>query len=339
MTDDAKPPTRPHQLKALSPAQRAVLEERLMRRRRAVARGRRIEPREKGGPVPLSYPQELMWMISQLFADGVAYNAPSAFRLVGDLDLDHLARAFDALIARHEILRTTYAVIGGAPMQVVAKSRTVDLQVHDLSELPRDEREERALAILRADARVPFDLARGPVLRPSAIRLSRGEHILMVNMHHIATDGNSRATMMRELTRLYDEIATGIPAYLAPLPIQYADYAIWQREWVGSEIGSSQLEYWRQTLDGAPSRLDLPTDRPRPAVRSYAGSHLRTSLDARTRQGLHAAARSCDSTMFVAVLAVFAALLAGMPAKKTSSSEHPSARARAPSSRRWWGTW
>src|SRR5205807_10324238 len=196
---------------------RRLLEHRLVQRRTAVARANRIPRRETDGPVPLSYAQELLWLLSQVFDDGIAYNAPSAFKLEGSLDLDLLARAFQALTARHEILRTTYSVIDGSPVQVIRSPAPVDINVVDLRALPVDEREAEAQRILREESRFAFDLVTGPVIRPVVIRLSDREHILMVNMHHVATDGYSRTTIMRELTAFYDAFAEGGAPDLPPL--------------------------------------------------------------------------------------------------------------------------
>jgi amino acid adenylation domain-containing protein len=294
----------------LTPAQRSLLEQRLMARRGAAARESRIAPREGDGPAPLSYAQELLWLLSQVFDDGIAYNAPGAFQLAGPLDLEVLARALEALTERHEILRTVYEVIDGRPVQVVGPVRPVELNVVDLRSLPSaDEREAAAQRTLKEESRFRFDLVAGPVMRVTVIRLADNEHVLMVNMHHVATDGYSRTAIYRDLTALYEAIAEGRPSPLTPLPIQYADFAVWQRRWLDGAVASSQIEYWKSNLAGAPSRLDLPTDFPRPPVRSYVGSNMSVMLDMATREGLRSVARGNDSTLFVALLAVFATLL------------------------------
>jgi amino acid adenylation domain-containing protein len=293
----------------LTPAQRALLEQRLMARRTAAAQESRIAPRESDGPAPLSYAQELLWLLSQVFDDGIAYNAPGAFQLEGPLDLDVLARAFEALTERHDILRTTYKVIDGRPAQVVGPVQPVELNVVDLRERSADEREARAQQVLKEESRFRFDLVDGPVMRVTVIKLTHNEHILMVNMHHVATDGYSRTAIYRDLTALYESIAAGRPSPLDALPIQYADFAVWQRNWLDGTAASGQVEYWKRNLAGAPSRLDLPSDFPRPPVRSYVGSNMSLMLDMATREGLRATARRSDSTLFVSLLAVFATLL------------------------------
>jgi amino acid adenylation domain-containing protein len=296
-------------LENLTPAQRALLEQRLMARRTAAAEESRIVAREGGGPAPLSYAQELLWLLSQVFDDGIAYNAPGAFHLEGPLDLDVLALAFEALTERHDILRTTYKVIDGRPLQIVRPVQPVELNLVDLRERSPDERDTEAQRILKEESRFRFDLVAGPVMRVTVIELTDNEHILMVNMHHVATDGYSRTAIYRDLTALYEAIAAGRPSPLDPLPIQYADYAVWQRNWLEGAAASGQVEYWKHNLAGAPSRLDLPSDFPRPPVRSYVGSNMSLMLDMATREGLRATARRSDSTLFVALLSVFAALL------------------------------
>ncbi len=296
-------------LEQLSPAQRALLERRLMQSRSAVAQANRIARRPGDGPVELSYAQELLWLLTQVFDDGVAYNAPTAYKLEGALDLELLRRAFQGLLARHEILRTTYRVMDGKPMQIIGAPDQLDLVVVDLRGRPADEQEIESQRILKEEARFRFDLEQGPVIRPVVIRLSSSDHILFLNMHHVATDGYSRSTIFRELTTLYDALAKGVPPALPPIAIQYADYAVWQRRWLDSGVADAQLEYWKQKLKGAPSRLDLPTDFPRPPVRSWRGDSVNLMLDMEVREALRTTARSHDATLFVAMLAVLASLL------------------------------
>lgn len=280
-----------------------------MQRRSDAARKAMITPRGADGPCPLSYAQELLWLLSQVFDDGIAYNAPATFHLQGPLDIERLQRAFAALVQRHSILRTTYTVIDGHPRQVIQPSTPLALNVVDLRHLPAEHAQREAQAVLAEESRFAFDLVHGPVLRPTVIRLAEEEQIFMLNLHHIATDGYSRTALLHDLTAFYDALATGADPGLPELPIQYADYAVWQRQWLEGGTGEQQLEYWKRQLAGAPSRLDLPNDFPRPPVRSYLGDHVSIMLDAATREGLHECARGQDATLFVAVLALFAALL------------------------------
>jgi amino acid adenylation domain-containing protein len=296
-------------LARLTPTKRALLEQRLMQRQTAAARRNTISPRDAHSPCGLSYAQELLWLLSQVFDDVIAYNAPGAFRLEGPLDLDILRRAFDAVVARHEILRTTYSVVGGRPMQFIGAGEPVELNVADLRGLQAEERPAAAQEVLKRESRFHFDLVHGPVMRPTVIRLAEGENILMLNMHHIATDGYSRSTLYRDLTALYESIAAGREPRLPSLAIQYADYAVWQRSWLEGGVADAQLEYWKRKLARAPSRLDLPADFTRPPIRSYVGDHMRMMHPIETREALRATARQNGATLFVGLLSVFAALL------------------------------
>jgi amino acid adenylation domain-containing protein len=296
-------------LQNLTPAQRRLLEQRLMQRSTATARRNTIPRRETDGPAELSYAQELLWLLTQVFDDGIAYNSPGAFQLQGKLDLDVLRRAFNELIARHAILRTTYTVIGGEPMQLIAPHAEIELNIVDLRGRPTDEQYTASQQILKEESRFPFDLVTGPVIRPTVIRLSDDEQILMVNMHHVCTDGYSRTVLYRDLTVLYEALASDLPSPLPPLAIQYADYAVWQRHWLDQGVTDAQLDYWKRKLARAPSRLDLPTDCSRPPVRSYLGEQISVILDLAIREGLRNTARAGDATLFVALLALFAELL------------------------------
>ncbi len=296
-------------LEKLTPAQRALLERSLLERRGSAARRQSIGPRDGDGPAPVSYAQELLWLLSQVFDDGIAYNAPGAYQLKGPLDVAVLARALTALTERHAILRTTYRVIADQPVQVVGPVTPVQLNIVDLVGRPPDEQQPEVARILKREARHRFDLEMGPVMRPTVIRLAADEHVLMLNMHHIATDGYSRGAIYRDLTALYDALSKDEPSPLAPLPIQYADYAVWQRGWLDRGSAGTQLEYWQGKLAGAPSRLDLPTDFARPPLRSWVGDHMSSTLEIPTREALRAVGRQGNATLFVAMLAVFGVLL------------------------------
>jgi len=296
-------------LAKLPPAQRELLERRLLEQRRAAAASSGIPRREIASPIPLSYSQELLWLLSQLESSGVAYNAPAAFRLAGRIDANALQAAIDGLVARHEILRTTYDVVDGEPMQLVAERGSVRLDVVDLRELPEAEREAELQRILRAESEHAFDLRVDPVLRPMLIHMGDDDHVFFNVMHHIATDGYSRAILHGDLTELYEAALEGREPRLEPLSIQYGDFALWHRRWLDGGILEQQLDYWKQNLAGAPSRLELPTDHPRPAVRSYHGDHTSRMLGPRHRAALEQVARDGSGTLFQALLAAFATLL------------------------------
>jgi amino acid adenylation domain-containing protein len=295
-------------LAKLGPAQRAILERRLLEQRATAAAAARIPRRAVLTPVPLAYSQELLWLLSQL-ESGVAYNAPAAFRLQGPIDAAALQRALDSLVERHEIFRTTYEIIDGRPMQIVASTGSVELRLVDLSTLPETERDVELRRILREDSEHEFDLRTEHVLRPWLIKLGNDDHVFFYVIHHIATDGYSRAVLHDDLTELYEAAVEGREPELSPLQIQYADFAVWHREWLEGGILDQQLAYWQETLAHAPSRLELPTDRPRPAVRLYQGNHTSRMFGMELRRGLESVAREGDGTLFMALLSAYAALL------------------------------
>src|SRR5215210_4056132 len=231
-----------------------------------------IVPVPRGGDLPLSFAQQRLWLIDQLDPGSPAYNMPLALRLTGEAAPGRLGGIFAAIVRRHEVLRTTFAVHVGQPVQVIAPpdDRTPwPVPVIDLSHLPDAEREAAALA--REEARRPFDLRRGPLVRLALLRLGASDHVLLLTMHHIATDGWSLGVLVREIAALHAALAQGLPSPLPELAVQYADFAVWQRGWLQGAVLEEQLGHWRRRLAGAPRRLELPTDRPRPAVQTFRG--------------------------------------------------------------------
>ena len=295
-------------LSKLGPAQRALLEKRLLEKSAKAAVGARIPPRSVASPVPLSYSQELLWLLSQL-ESGVAYNAPAALRVQGPFDADGLQTALEGLVARHEILRTRYDVVDGQPMQIVSPTGSVDLRRVDLSTLSEPDREAELRRILREGSEHEFDLSAEDVLQPWLIKLGEDDHVFFYVIHHIATDGYSRAVLHDDLTELYEAAVEKREHNLPPLDIQYGDFAVWHREWLDGGVLEQQLDYWKNVLARAPSRLELPTDRPRPAVRLYQGDHTSRVLGMDLRHGLEHVAKEGDSTLFMALLAAYATLL------------------------------
>src|SRR5262249_37424723 len=214
--------------------------------------------RPRVGPVALSFAQERLWFLEQLGLVGSAYNIPAAFGLQGILDIDVLERSLAELVRRHESLRTRFETIDGEGVQVIDPGGEFRLEVVDLSQLPEQEREAEALRRRRQEAEGRFDLARGPLFRVCLLRLGSEDHGLLMTMSHIISDGWSIGVMMRELSALYAGFREGRPAQLPKLPVQYADYAVRQREWLGGEVLEKQLGYWKEKLEGAPI-LELPT--------------------------------------------------------------------------------
>ncbi|NOK31919.1 amino acid adenylation domain-containing protein [Corallococcus exercitus] len=266
-----------------------------------------LVPVPRSGPLPLSFAQQRLWFIDQLQPGTATYNIPFALRVQGALDVPALEQTFRALLHRHEALRTTFVVRDAEPFQEIHPADDFHLTVLDLGALPRAEREAEAQERATAEAVHPFDLARGPLLRASLIRIDSQEHVLLLTMHHIVSDGWSMDVLVREVAGLYGAFVQGRSSPLPELPVQYADYAVWQRSWLQGEVLEAQLGYWKQQLTGAPALLELPTDKPRPAVQSQRGASLPVHLplsDALTdfcqREGV---------TPFMALLAAFQVLL------------------------------
>ena len=268
-----------------------------------------ILPVPRTGDLPLSFAQQRLWFLDQLEPGNPAYNLPSAVRLSGEVSAADLSRIFGEIVRRHETLRTTFASRDGRPVQIIAAELVPGLPVVDLAGLPPGEREARARGLALAAARRPFDLARGPLLRLQLVRLAEREHLLLVTMHHIVSDGWSMGVLQREIASLFEARSQGRSAALPELPVQYADFAHWQRDWLRGEVLESQLAYWRRELDGAARVLELPADRPRPAVQTFAGSSLIVTLPPLLGGEVRGLCRREGVTPFMVLVAAWAAVL------------------------------
>ena len=271
--------------------------------------GRRADTTER----PLSFSQRRLWFLDQMDPGNSSYNMPAAVRIRGPLDVGALERSLNAVVERHEALRTTFPAVAGEGVQVVAARLHVPLPVVDLAASP--ERELLARRRIEQEANEPFDIATGPLLRALLLRLAGDEHLLVLTMHHIVSDGWSMGVFVHELSALYDGFRAGQSpggkhgSPLQPLPIQYADFAAWQRRWLSGERLEGQLAYWRERLQGAPPLLELPTDRPRPPRQSFRGAVYNFDLPPDLADSLRALARQQGATLFMVLLAGFAALL------------------------------
>ena len=268
-----------------------------------------IQPVSRDGRLPLSFAQQRLWFLDQYETDRAVYNIPYALRLLGPLEVDRLRESLVRVVHRHEALRTSIAMIEGEPFQVIAATVEVDLPVVDLSDLPEEERDQRARTSAVAEARRPFDLACGPLLRAQLIRLSAQEHLLLLSLHHIIADGWSMGLLLEELKEYYRSLSVGAEARVAELPLHYADYAVWQREWLQGEELDRQAGYWKERLSGAPALLELPTDHPRPALQSYCGACESMQLSPTLSEGLKALSRREGVTLFMTLVAGFKVLL------------------------------
>ncbi|HEX8149510.1 MAG TPA: amino acid adenylation domain-containing protein [Pyrinomonadaceae bacterium] len=280
----------------------------------ARAGGRRVTlppvaPVRRDGDLPLSFAQQRLWFFDRLEPGNPFYNVPVALRLSGRLDRRALAESLAEVVRRHEALRTTFPAAGGRPAQAVRPSLEVELPLVDLGGLPAEEREAEALRRAAEEARLPFDLARGPLLRAGLVRLSDEEHLLLLTMHHIVSDGWSMGVLVRETAALYEAFTGGAPSPLEEPAIQYADFAAWQREWLGGDALAEQLDYWKRQLAGAPPTLELPAKGARPPARSYEGATETLLLPKGLAERVNELSRREGVTPFMLLLGAFQALL------------------------------
>jgi amino acid adenylation domain-containing protein len=255
-----------------------------------------------------SFSQQRLWLLQQLEPGDTSYNMRQAIRMKGALDAGALRKALGAIAARQEALRTTFAVFDGSPVQVIAPVFDVPLPVEDLSSLTGAEREEAVQRRAQEEKRRPFDLERGPLFRAGLLRLGEEEHVLLSSIHHIVCDGWSMGVFQRELGALYEAFSGGEPSPLAELPIQYADYALWQRRWLTGRVLEQQLGYWRRRLAELPV-LELPTDHPRPAVQTHGGARQELVLPESLTEALKELGRREGATLFMVLLGAFQVLL------------------------------
>ena len=303
------PPDMSSRFADLSPAKRTLLQQRLKKKDLEFLLNQTIPQRAIPEPAPLSFSQQRLWFLDQYEPNSSVYNVSSVLRLKGSLDKDALKQSLEEIVRRHEALRTTFANPDGEPLQVIAPTLNDSLAVIDLRDRPESEREDEACRLAAEETRRPFDLARGPVFRSTLIRLDEENHVLVLVMHHIVSDGWSMGVLHGELSVLYRAFSHSQPSPLAELPIQYADYAVWQREWLKGPELESQLSYWKKQLEGTPGALKLPTDHPRPAVQTYRGARRSIELSKELSQGLKALSRKEGVTLFMILLAAFQTLL------------------------------
>jgi acyl carrier protein len=268
-----------------------------------------IERRSREELLPLSFAQQRLWFMERLKPGNAIYNIPASVRLTGNLDLDALERTLTEIVRRHETLRTTLTEIDGQAVQVIGSPYPVFLEVTDLTTFPELDRETEAQRLTQEEAQRPFNLEQGPLMRASLLRINAHDHIVLLTMHHVISDGWSMGVLIREVATLYEAFKRGVEeSPLAELPIQYADYAAWQRQWLTGEVLDKQLSYWREQLaDAAP--LELPVDRPRPAQQTFRGEEFRFSISTELTEELQALARKEGVTMFMLLLAAWQTLL------------------------------
>jgi amino acid adenylation domain-containing protein len=294
---------------ALSDAKQTLLEHWLRGDRRPVLAAD-IKPRPAGlQAVPLSFAQQRLWLLQQLEPASPVYNVPTTVWLRAAVDPHALENTVNEIVRRHEVLRTRFEIRDGEPCQLIEPGVHMSLPVIDLGDLPPADQMRRAQSIAREEAHRPFDLSRSPLLRATLLRFAPEEHLFLLILHHIASDGWSLGVLFRELSELYRAFATGKPSPLPELPIQYADYALWQRNWVKADLCTSQLAYWRQQLNAAPPRLELPADRGRPGGSGPSGASQSVTLSRSLSEELEALSRREGVTLFMTLLAAFKVVL------------------------------
>src|SRR5689334_1678758 len=294
------------QIADLSPEQLAKLAYELKAKK--ASKQQQLPKRVPGEPCPLSFAQQRLWFVAQLDPHNPAYNCMEALRITGKLNLPLLEQVLNEVVRRHEVLRTKFELVADEPMQI---SSEIKLKPHviDLEGLPVSER-ERLVAKLSPEQRLrPFDLAHGPLLRVVVLRVSEYDHAIVLTTHHIVSDAWSLDILTREISELYSAFAEGRPSPLAELPYQYADFAIWQRQWITGPMLERHLDYWRQHLEDAPHVLALPADRQRPAVFTGSGAHESVLLSAEFSNQLRALGRRKNVTLFMMMLAAYEVLL------------------------------
>ncbi len=269
-----------------------------------------IEPQQRNSEqFPLSWAQERLWFIDQLESGSATYNIPLALRLVGNVNVKALEQALCEIVRRHEVLRTSFPSNEGKPTQVINPEANLLFKIIDLSNPDEAERNPQLQPSLQQEINTPFNLATGPLIRSNLWQISSSEYVLLVKIHHIVADGWSIGVFRQELSSLYQAFLGGEPSPLPELPIQYRDFALWQREWLSGEILENQLNYWKQQLQGAPELLQLPTDRPRPSIQTYQGGNFSFSLSEELSKELKTLSHRSGTTLFMTLVGGFATLL------------------------------
>jgi len=293
----------------LSPAKRALMKSMVDAECVNDSRAGRIPKIKRSDPVPASFAQRRLWFLDQLEAGQCLYNMPVARCLKGRLDIAALEHSLAEIVRRHETLRTSFVPLEGEPMQVISDPQPFHLPLTDLSHLTATEREHEARQQVIDEAKQVFDLAEGPLFRARLLKLADDEHLLLLTLHHIVSDGWSMGVLFQELSALYNAYTRGAASPLQELDVQYADYSAWQRESLQGEALDAQLSYWKQQLLDAPPVLELPTDAPRPALQSYKGATQSFSLPAELSQQLKALSQREGVTLYMTLLGAFQILL------------------------------
>ena len=292
----------------LSPQQRELLALLLARKKRETARSQIAPVSRTSNRFPLSFAQQRLWFLSQLQQDSAVYNVAGGVRMEGRLSVEALERALNEIVLRHESLRTVIRQIDSEPVQIITNPQVFYLPKFDLRSVPEAQRETEAQLLLANEARKTFNVE-GPLFRATLLLLSAEEHILLLSMHHLISDGWSIGILVRELMKLYEAFAAGRPSRLPQLPVQYVDFVAWHREWLQGEVLDKAVSYWKEKLTGATSLLELPTDRPRPPIQGFAGTRFPLVIPQELTESLKQLAEQQHASLFMVLLAAFKVLL------------------------------
>ncbi|MEG4503173.1 amino acid adenylation domain-containing protein [Microcoleus sp. F6_B4] len=301
-------------LEKLSPAQRELVLKKLQAEKQNSKTNDKskvptIAPVSREQPIPLSWNQQRLWFLEQLEGSSSTYNIPAVVEIGGNLSLKALEQAIQEIVRRHEVLRTSFSQFNGVPVQNIAPELTLTLPVIDLQGLSEQKQSEEVKRLVTNEAQKPFELSKSPLLRVTILRQSKESYVLLVTMHHIISDGWSMGIFISELSALYRSFLLEVPSSLPKLPFQYADFAVWQRQWLSGKVLETQLNYWKETLLGAPALLELPTDRSRPPVQSYRGSSQKFQVSSELTKKIQTLAQESGATLFMTLFSALATLL------------------------------
>ncbi|MDM9583645.1 MULTISPECIES: condensation domain-containing protein [unclassified Nostoc] len=294
----------------LSPEKLQLLAQRLHKKKENIfSQSQIVRQSRESNLFPLSFAQQRLWFIDQLRPGNIAYNISQPMRLVGYLNVAALEQSFHEVVRRHEVLRTTFTVVDGQPLQVIAPSLSFKLLVVDLQELSQKQRETDILRLASEEAQRPFDLTKGPLLRVTLLQLAAAEYVLLLTMHHIVADGWAIGVLIHEIATLYEAFSVGKPSPFSELSIQYADFAVWQRQWLQGERLETQLAYWQKQLGGKLPVLELPSNHPQSPIQTFSGAREALVLPKTLSEKLKALNQRQGITLFMILLAAFQTLL------------------------------
>lgn len=293
----------------LSPQKRELLIQQLNNKRQNVAQNQIQCQSRDSHSFPLSFAQQRLWFLDQLEPGNSSYNIPAIVRVEGQLNAIALEQSLNAIIQRHEILRTCFAIVDEQSVQIIVPELKLTLPVIDLRQLSETEREQTVQRLTTQEAQQSFDLRQAPLLRVSLLHLSESDYVVLFTMHHIISDGWSMGILIQEIATFYSKISSNQPLLIPELPIQYADFAVWQRQWLAKEVLEDQINYWKKQLGGSLPILDLPTDRPRPAVQTFKGGQQTFVLPKKLGEQLMQLGKQQEATLFMVLLAAFKTLL------------------------------